>query len=673
MSSGKRWKLVAMDDEQANVSSTLYAGLRKRGVEEDLGGDEKQSKWNDDGGLLSQVGVDKNGRLLEEAEHKGNDNEISTGKIVVDSVSRSGGLCMFWSGNLDVVLLSYSQGHIDLRVQAHQRKGISMRCWMRQKKMRIPRDWTSISNFRETVDDCGLDDLGFTGPMFTWCNRRNRDDMIQKRLDHFFSTKQWKMLITQFIVRHLNFWQSDHKPILMEIAQELNGWRRNQEGDGRCFYFEECWIDKQECQELVSRGWGETSNGGAVENVLEKIKSYTTHLDRWNKMSRRRLKEEIYSIKKELNSMSRYIVLGVWMKIQDLESLDSYIDREERYWRQHSRIEWLWSGDKNTKCFLMKASGRRARNMVRGLVDENEGLSCFINRGLWNGSITGFKSSRFGHVTSHMFFVGDSLLFTRASTFDCAAIKEILSIYMRVVGQLVNFDNTSMCVSPSVVRQERERLACILGVRIVEAMREDDVTKNLSLHTSLNEIEDSILWHFDQHGNYSVRSGYWVRKAMEELPNSSSNWQVMERLGSNFVSNFLDFMIACMGLLNGDLMCLLCIVLWRNWKHRNAVVHGGIACCVADIMVWSTTYLSEFRSSGLKGRHLHGNQNPKLVVWKPPPSDFYKINTDVAIDVAGQMIGIGIVIRDVTGFVMASSSQRIIATFTPQVAEAMVI
>ncbi|KAK2637819.1 hypothetical protein Ddye_025614 [Dipteronia dyeriana] len=39
---------------------------------------------------------------------------------------------------------------------------------------------------------------------------------------------------------------------------------------------------------------------------------------------------------------------------------------------------------------------------------------------------------------------------------------------------------------------------------------EDDVTKILSLQTSINEIEDSILWHFDQHGNYSVRSRYWV-------------------------------------------------------------------------------------------------------------------------------------------------------------------
>ncbi|KAK2652721.1 hypothetical protein Ddye_012577 [Dipteronia dyeriana] len=242
-------------------------------------------------------------------------------------------------------------------------------------------------------------------------------------------------------------------------------------------------------------------------------------------MSKRRLKEEIYSTKKELNFLSRYIVPGVWMKIQDLESrLDSCMEREERYWRQRSKIEWLQSGDKNTIFFSYE--------VIRQEGTEHERLSCLINQGLRNGSITGLKCSRFGPVISHLFFVDDSLLFTRASTSDCAAIKEILSIYVRASGQLVNFDKSSMCVSPYVVRQESERLA---------------------------------------------------------------------------------------------------------------------------------------------GRHLHDNQAPTIVTWKPLLSVFYKINTNTAIDGVGQMIGIRIVIRDDIGFVMASSSQRIIATFTSQRAEAMAI
>ncbi|KAK3228833.1 hypothetical protein Dsin_000714 [Dipteronia sinensis] len=39
-----------------------------------------------------------------------------TGKLVVDSVGKSGGLYLMWDSSIDVVLMSYSQGHIDVRI-----------------------------------------------------------------------------------------------------------------------------------------------------------------------------------------------------------------------------------------------------------------------------------------------------------------------------------------------------------------------------------------------------------------------------------------------------------------------------------------------------------------------------------------------------------------------------
>ncbi|KAK3222944.1 hypothetical protein Dsin_009969 [Dipteronia sinensis] len=74
---------------------------------------------------------------------------------------------------------------------------------------------------------------------------------------------------------------------------------------------------------------------------------------------------------------------------------------------------------------------------------------------------------------------------------------------------------------------------------------------------------------------------------------------------------------------------------------------------------------------------LYAQQNSRIregeVVWKPPDSGWYKINTNVAINKLGKKIGFGIVIRDATGSVVASSSQSVIATLSPQVAEAEAI
>ncbi|KAK2641755.1 hypothetical protein Ddye_023518 [Dipteronia dyeriana] len=37
--------------------------------------------------------------------------------------------------------------------------------------------------FRETLDDCDLEDLGYSGPDFAWCNKRGGGEMVQERLD----------------------------------------------------------------------------------------------------------------------------------------------------------------------------------------------------------------------------------------------------------------------------------------------------------------------------------------------------------------------------------------------------------------------------------------------------------------------------------------------------------
>ncbi|KAK3212446.1 hypothetical protein Dsin_017152 [Dipteronia sinensis] len=41
------------------------------------------------------------------------------------------------------------------------------------------------------------------------------------------------------------------------------------------------------------------------------------------------------------------------------------------YWRQRSRIEWLKCGDRNTRFFHMNANGRRARNIIKGLMGDD--------------------------------------------------------------------------------------------------------------------------------------------------------------------------------------------------------------------------------------------------------------------------------------------------------------
>ncbi|KAL5554475.1 hypothetical protein UlMin_041876 [Ulmus minor] len=107
-----------------------------------------------------------------------------------------------------------------------------------------------MSHFRETINYCGLADLGFRGPKFTW-NRGNGACLVQERLDRMLGNNGWLDLFPNSLVHHLNLRGSDHRPLLVELlrADERfivgNNWKM-----GR-FHFEEAWADEEECNNII--------------------------------------------------------------------------------------------------------------------------------------------------------------------------------------------------------------------------------------------------------------------------------------------------------------------------------------------------------------------------------------------------------------------------------------
>lgn len=70
--------------------------------------------------------------------------------------------------------------------------------------------------FKDCLDYCNMTNIGFTGPRFTWTNRRNINALVQERIDQFFTNLRWCSAHPDARVTHLTRCASDHCPMHLE-------------------------------------------------------------------------------------------------------------------------------------------------------------------------------------------------------------------------------------------------------------------------------------------------------------------------------------------------------------------------------------------------------------------------------------------------------------------------
>ena len=71
-----------------------------------------------------------------------------------------------------------------------------------------------INAFCDQVKQCGFIDLGYSGPAYTWTNKRFTTTPTFQRLDRCLANAEWCMAHPATTVYHLPMLRSDHAPIL---------------------------------------------------------------------------------------------------------------------------------------------------------------------------------------------------------------------------------------------------------------------------------------------------------------------------------------------------------------------------------------------------------------------------------------------------------------------------
>ena len=234
--------------------------------------------------------------------------------------------------------------------------------WSEKKGGNDRAEW-QMNNFREAVDVCGLQEVDFNGYKFTYDNGREQGTYIQCRLDRAFGSDAWFDLFSDSQLVHLEREWSDHAPIKLFL------WPRNREmvlGD-RPFRFEQFWGKEDECENVVVNAW----LGGA--SMVSKLEMCAADLRKWRNEKFGPAFKKLKSRRKELKKLNGGGLTPQQMdrRKRILREITELLELEESYWKQRSRVLWLAEGDKNSKFFHQRVSGRKKKNSIRAIKDEN--------------------------------------------------------------------------------------------------------------------------------------------------------------------------------------------------------------------------------------------------------------------------------------------------------------
>ncbi|KAF4348514.1 hypothetical protein F8388_008285 [Cannabis sativa] len=128
----------------------------------------------------------------------------------------------------------------------------------------------AMEAFKEVLDDCQLIDFGSIKHDFTWCNE-HENDQIMERLDRGLCNVEWLQQFDGADIQLLDWWESDHRPLVVDIPIREEGERSGHGKRISRFHFEEAWCEEEECRDIIANYWNEE----LVEESAERFRRKT--------------------------------------------------------------------------------------------------------------------------------------------------------------------------------------------------------------------------------------------------------------------------------------------------------------------------------------------------------------------------------------------------------------
>ncbi|KAK9997041.1 hypothetical protein SO802_021727 [Lithocarpus litseifolius] len=190
-----------------------------------------------------------------------------------------------------------------------------------------------------------------------------------------------------------------------------------------------------------------------------------------------------------------------------------------------------------------------------------------------------------------------------------------------------------------------------------------DATRIKALPLCSTPQSDMLFWPLEKSGKYSVKSGFRLlcdsRDSSEGMPpaNTEEVWEVDFGWisGSGWAASSFTELVKLV-FTRPDLVPLFAATAWSIWFHRNKVRLNENTRLMGQIAGFARDYVRDFRSSNSSSSTVRSTA-PK--VWSPPGCNEWKINFDGAMFCESDEAGVGVVVRNSSGVVVAALTEKI--------------
>jgi hypothetical protein len=317
----------------------------------------------------------------------------TAGSFVVPSNGRSGGLWLLWTEEVCVSVKFYNQ-YMILAIVVNRTTNVNfaLACIYGDPHHRHTRmiwdhvynfvcenlgkpvvclgdfndimcdmDTTSINvnklrmrTFNSYVKQCGLFDLGFSGPAYTWTNKRFSSKPIFERLDRCLANAEWCTIFPNTNVFNLPIILSDHAPILISTDSKFQRPKLH-------FKFENWWTYEEDFRGVAKDAW----NASVNRPFHARTANLAGALKRWCK-KKKPIQQQLDYIQEQINDiqMKPVHLQNHNLEVSLIAQYEQNMTKLTEYYRQRAKKHWATQGDRNTSFFHNAVQKRKRRNRI---------------------------------------------------------------------------------------------------------------------------------------------------------------------------------------------------------------------------------------------------------------------------------------------------------------------